>query len=89
MKKARAALITCIDFFIDFSFKIDGNPSPKVAKTIFVRKNNEKSLPGALFWAKDRFLIDLEVPEGTSKPPKSYGSAVGMGVEARLFIRIH
>ena len=78
-----------IDFFIDFSSKIDENPSPKMRKTIIAGKIDTKSLPGALFRAKDQFLVDFGVPEGTPKLPKSYGAPGGMGFEARLFERIH
>ena len=80
---------TCVVFFISFSREIDENLSLKVRKTMFARKVNKKSRPGALFWAKDRFLVDFGVPEGTQKSSKSYGYAVGMGFEARLFGRIH
>ena len=76
-----------IIFSISFSPKIDENLSLKVRKTMFARKFNKKSRPGALFWAKDRFLVDFGVPEGTQKSPKSYGYAGGMGFEARLFGR--
>ena len=74
--------------FISFSPKIDDNLSLKVRKTMFARKFNEKSRPGALFCANDRFLVDFGVPEGTQKSSKSYEAAVGMGSEARLFGRI-
>ena len=89
LKKLRAALEKCIDFLIKKSSKIDEKSSPKVRKTLLARKIDKKSLPGALFWAKDRFLVDFGIPEGTQKSPKSYESAVGMGFEARLFRRIH
>ena len=88
MKKIRAALKKRIDLFIKFSPKIDKKSSPKVRKTIFARKFDKKSLPGAPFGAKDRFLVDFGIPEGTQKLPKSYEAAVGMGFEARLFGRI-
>ena len=89
MKTLRAAFKKCIDFFFEFSPKIDENPSPKVRKTIFARKIDEKSLPGPLFWVKDRFLVDFWVPEGTYKLSKSYGAPGEIGFEARLFERIH
>ena len=88
MEKSRAALKKCIVFFISFSSKIEENLSLKMRKTRFVRKFGKKSRPGALFWVKDRFLVDFWVPEGTQKPSKSYEGAVGMGFEARLFGRI-
>ena len=69
--------------------KIDENLSLKVRKSMFARKFNKKSRPGALFWAKGRFLVDFGVPEGTQKLPKSYEAPGGMGFEARLFERIH
>ena len=75
-------------FFIGFSPKIDENLSLKVRKTMFARKVNKKSRPGALFWAKDRSLVDFGVPEGTQKSSKSYEGAGVKGVEARLFGRI-
>ena len=89
LKKMRAALEKCIDFLIKFSSKIEENPSPKVRKTIIATKIDKKSLPGALFRAKDQFLVDFWVPEGTPKLPKSYEAPGGMGFEARLFERIH
>ena len=52
-------------FFIQFSPKIDDKSSPKVRKTLFARKIDKTSLPGAPFGAKDRFLVDFGVPEGT------------------------
>ena len=73
---------------MNFSSKIDENLSLKVRKTMFTRKFDTKSRPGALFWAKDRFLVNFWVPEGTQKSSKSYGYAGGMGFEARLFGRI-
>ena len=88
MKKSRAALKKCVMFFISFSPKIDENLGLKVRKTMFARKFNEKSRPGALCWVKDRFLVDFWVPEGTQKSSKSYEYAGGMGFEARLFGRI-
>ena len=54
-------------FFIDFSSKIDEKSSPEVRKTPFARKINKKTLPDTPFWAKDRFLVDFWVPEGTQK----------------------
>ena len=36
-------------------------------KTIFARKFVKKSLPGAPFGAKDRFLVDFGDPQGTQK----------------------
>ena len=65
MKKLRAALKKCIEFFIVFSPKIDEKSNPKVGKTLFARKIDEKSSPGAAFGANDRFLLDFGVPEGT------------------------
>ena len=91
MEKSRAALKKCVIVFIvfiSFSSKIDENLSLKMRKTRFVRKFDKKSRPGALFWVKDRFLVDFGVPEGTQKLPKSYEYAGGMGFEARLFGRI-
>ena len=75
--------------FLSFSSKIDENLSLKMRKTRFVRKFDKKSRPGALFWVKDRFLVDFWVPEGTQKSSKSYEYAGGMGFEAHLFGRIH
>ena len=72
MKNARAASKKCIDFFINFSLKINEKSSPKVRKTLFARKIDKKSLPGAPFGAKDRFLVDFGVPEGTQKLLKIY-----------------
>ena len=89
LKKTHAALKKCIVFFIDFSSKFDEKSSPKVTKTIFTRKIDNFSLPGTTFWAKDRFLVDFWVLEGTHKLPKSYEAPLGMGCEARLFRRIH
>ena len=88
LKKMRAALEKCIDFLIKKTSNIDDKSSPKVRKTLFARKIDNKSLPGAPFGAKDRFLVDFGVPEGTQKSRKSYGYAGGMGFEARLFGRI-
>ena len=67
LKKLRAALEKCIDFLIKKSSKIDEKSSPKVRKTLFARKIDKKSLPGAPFGAKDRFLVDFGVPEGSPK----------------------
>ena len=67
LKKLRAALEKCIVFLIEKSSKIDEKSSPKVRKTLFARKIDKKSLPGAPFGAKDRFLVDFGVPEGTPK----------------------
>ena len=52
--------------------KIDDKSSPKVRKTLFARKIDKKSLPGAPFGAKDRFLVDFGVPEVTQKLLKIY-----------------
>ena len=71
MKKARAAFKKCIDFFIDFSSKIDEKSSPEVRKTLFARKIDKITLPGTPFLAKDRFLVDFWVPEGTPKIAKN------------------
>ena len=60
-------------FFDQESSKIDEKSSPKVRKTLFARKIDKKSLPGAPFGAKDRFLVDFGVPEGTQKLLKIYG----------------
>ena len=49
-------------FFINFSPKIDEKSKPKVRKTIFAIKIDEKPLPGTPFWAKDRFLVDFGRP---------------------------
>ena len=49
--------------------KINENSSPKLTETLFVRNFDKKSLPGVPFGAKDRFLIDFWVPEGTPKSP--------------------
>ena len=57
-------------------------------KTLFARKIDKKSLPGAPFGAKDRFFVDFGVPEGIQKSSKSYEYAGGIGFEARLFGRI-
>ena len=70
MKKARAAFKKCIDFFIDFSPKIDDKSSSEVRKTLFARKIDKITLPGTPFLAKDRFLVDFWVPEGTPELPK-------------------
>ena len=67
LKKMRAALEKCIDFLIKKSSKIDDKSSPKVRKTLFARKIDKKSLPGAPFGAKDRFLVDFGDPQGTQK----------------------
>ena len=72
LKKSRAALKKCIDFFIDFSSKIDEQTNPKVRKTLSARKFDKKSIPGAAFGANDRFLVDVGVPEGTQKLLKIY-----------------
>ena len=88
MKKARAAFKKCIVCFIDFSPKIDDKSSPNVRNTIVGTKIDKKLFPGTPFLAKDRFLVDFWVPEGTQKSPKSYEGAGGMGFEARLFGRI-
>ena len=72
LKKMRAALEKCIDFLINKTSKIDEKPSPKVRKTLFARKIDKKSLPGAPFGAKDRFLIDFGALEGTLKLLKIY-----------------
>ena len=73
LKKLRAALEKCIDFLIKKSSKIDEKSSPKVRQTLFARKIDKKSLPGAAFGAKGRFLVDFGVPEGTPKFVKIYG----------------
>ena len=67
MKKSRAASNKCINFFIDFSLKNNEKSSPKVRKTLFARKFDEKSLPGDLFGATDWFLGYFGVPEGIHK----------------------
>ena len=67
LKKMRAALEKCIDFLIKKSSKIDDKSSPKVRKTLLARKIDKKSLPGAPFGAKDRFLVDFGDPQGTQK----------------------
>ena len=67
LKKLRAALEKCIDFLIKKSSKIDEKSSPKVRQTLFARKIDKKSLPGAPFGAKDRFLVDFGDPQGTQK----------------------
>ena len=43
-------------------------------KTLFARRIYNKSLPGAPFGAKGRFLVDFGVPEGTLKLVKIYGT---------------
>ena len=60
-----------IDFFIEFSPKIDEKSSPEVRKTLFARKIDKITLPGTPFLAKDRFLVDFWVPEGTPKIAKN------------------
>ena len=67
LKKLRTALEKCIDFLIKKSSKIDEKPSPKVRKTLLARKIDKKTLPGAPFGAKDRFLVDFGDPQGTQK----------------------
>ena len=47
---------------------------------MFARKIDKKSLPGAPFGAKDRFWIDLGVPEGTQKLLKKQRDLLGKGV---------
>ena len=74
--------------FITFSPRIDENLSLKVRNTMFAIKFNNKSRPGALFWAKDRFLVHFWVPEGTQQSSNSYEYAGVMEFEARLFGRI-
>ena len=71
-KSVRAALEKCIDVLMKKTSKIDEKSSPKVRKTLFARKIDNKSLPGAPFGAKDRFLVDFGVPEGTQKLLKIY-----------------
>ena len=67
LKKLRAALEKCIDFLIKKTSTIDEKSSPKVRKTLFARKIDKKTLPGAPFGAKDRFLVDFGNPQGTQK----------------------
>ena len=74
LNKLRAALEKCIDLLFKKTSKIDEKSSPKVRRTLFARKIDKKSLPGAPFGAKDRFLVDFGVPEGTQKLLKIYGS---------------
>ena len=73
MKNSHAALKKCIDFVIEISPKINEKSIPKVRKTLFARKFDKKSLPGASLGAKDRFLVDFGVPEGSQKLLKIYG----------------
>ena len=70
LKKTHAALKKYAVFLSTFSPKIDENSSPKVTETLFVRNFDKTSLPGVPFGAKDRFLIDFWVPEGTQKSSK-------------------
>ena len=67
LKRLRAALKKCIDLFINVSSKIDEKSCQKVRKTLFARKIDKKSLPGAPFGIKDRFWANFGVPEGTPK----------------------
>ena len=52
----------CIDLLIKKSSNIDDKSSPKVRKTLLAGKTDEKSLPGAPFGAKNRFLVDFGDP---------------------------
>ena len=58
-KKLRAALEKRIDFLIKKTSKIDEKSSPKVRRTLFAKQIDKRSLPGAPFGAKDRFLVDF------------------------------
>ena len=77
MKKLHAALKKYVVFSSTFLFKIDENSNPKVTETLFVRNFDKKSLPGVPCGAKDRFLIDFWVPEGTPKSSKIGKSGIG------------
>ena len=66
----RAALKKCVVFLIVFSTKINEKSSAKVIKTQLARKNDKKSVSGASFGAKGRFLVDFGNPAGPSWVPK-------------------
>ena len=74
LKKLCAALEECIVLSIKKSSKIDEKSSPKVRQTLFARKIDKQSLPGAPFGAKDRFLVDFGDPQGSQKQPKGWSS---------------
>ena len=92
MKKARTAFKKYIDFFIDFSQKNDEKSSPEVRKTLFARNIDKIMLPGTPFLAKERFLADFWIPEGTPNLLKIHAPFVGNGPwtpSFHQFVRSH